>query len=289
MRSEKEMLELILRTAEQDERIRVVMMNGSRANPDAPRDPFQDFDIVYLVTDMTPFSNNPEWVRRFGEILVMQMPEAMQDPPPSNDGGFGYLMQFSDGNRIDLGIYPLEKLNEHISDSQSVLLLDKDGIVPALPPPSDRDYLPQPPTIKLFADCCNEFWWVSTYVAKALWREEFTYARAILDGPVREQLMKMLTWRIGAVTRFLKNPGKNGKYFKRYLEPEIWNQLLLTYADGSYERTWDALFAMCDLFRQSALVIAERYGFDYPTGDDERVSTHLCHVRALPRDAKEIY
>ena len=101
--------------------------------------------------------------------------------------------------------------------------------------------------------------------------------------------MKMLTWRIGAVTRFLKNPGKNGKYFKRYLEPEIWNQLLLTYADGSYERTWDALFAMCDLFRQSALVIAERYGFDYPTGDDERVSTHLCHVRALPRDAKEIY
>ena len=289
MRSEREMLDLILRTASEDERIRVVMMNGSRANPNAPRDPFQDFDIVYLVTDMAPYVNNPEWARRFGEMMVMQMPEAMQDPPPSEDSGFGYLMQFSDGNRIDLGIYPLEKLDEHLSDSESVLLLDKDGIVPALPQPSDRDYLPHPPTAKAFADCCNEFWWVSTYVAKGLWRREFTYARAMLDGPVREQLMKVLTWKIGIQTGFARNPGKNGKYIQRHLEPAVWNQLLSTYADGSFEHTWDALFAMCDLFRQSALPIAAQYAFDYPDEDDQRVSAHLRHVHALPGDAKEIY
>ncbi len=45
------MFDLILDTARADERIRAVILNGSRANPNAPRDPFQDFDIVYLVTD----------------------------------------------------------------------------------------------------------------------------------------------------------------------------------------------------------------------------------------------
>ena len=289
MRTEQEMLDLILSTARQDERIRAVIMNGSRLNPNAPRDPFQDFDIVYFVTEMAPFVRNREWIKRFGELMILQMPEDMQDPPPSEDGGFGYLMQFTDGNRIDLGIYPLEKLHEHLDDSQSVLLLDKDGIIPPFPPASDKDYLPKPPTAKTFADCCNEFWWVSPYVAKGLWREELTYAKSMLDGAVREQLMKMLTWQIGVKTQFSVSPGKLGKYFQQYLEPELWELLLRTYADASYEHTWEALFTMGDLFRMTALGVAEHFGFDYPHGDDERVSAHLKHVRLLPRDVKEMY
>jgi len=289
MRSEQEMLDLILSTAQQDERIRAVIMNGSRLNPNAPRDPFQDFDIVYLVTEMAPFKRNTEWIKRFGEMMILQMPEDMQDPPPSDDGGFAYLMQFTDGNRIDLGIYPLEKLHEHLDDSLSLLLLDKDGIIPPFPPASDNDYLPEPPTAKTFADCCNEFWWVSPYVAKGLWRQELTYAKSILDQVVREQLIKMLTWHIGVKTHFSKSPGKLGKYFQQYLEPELWEMLLKTYADASYEPTWEALFTMGDLFRMTALGVAEHFGFDYPHGDDERVSAHLKHVRLLPRDVKEMY
>ena len=38
MRSEKEMMDLILETAKNDERIRAVYMNGSRTNPNAPKD-----------------------------------------------------------------------------------------------------------------------------------------------------------------------------------------------------------------------------------------------------------
>jgi aminoglycoside 6-adenylyltransferase len=289
MRSEQEMLDLILNTAQDDERIRAVMMNGSRANPNAPRDPFQDFDIVYMVTDVAPFANNLDWIKHFGELMVMQMPETIQDPPPSNDGGFAYLMQFTDGNRIDLGIYPLEKLDEHISDSQSVSLLDKDGILPTFPPPSDRDYLPRPPSAKAFADSCNEFWWVSPYVAKGLWRGEITYAKYTMDEYVREELMKMLTWYMGMKTGFVQSPGKNGKYLERFLEPELWQMLMKTYAGAEYDSTWDALDTMCDLFRMAALRVAKQYGFDYPQGDDQRVCAHLKHVRVLPRNAQEIY
>jgi aminoglycoside 6-adenylyltransferase len=288
MRSEQEMLDLILTTAREDERIRAVIMNGSRANPNAPKDFFQDYDIVYIVTQIAPFRNNYEWIKRFGEMMILQEPDDMDDPPSENKDSFAYLMQFMDGNRIDLSIVPPSMLAEIISDSQSILLLDKDGIVPPLPPCSDKDYLPKPPTARQFFDCTNEFWWVSPYVAKGLWRQELPYARAMFES-VREQLMKMLKWYVGVKHQFQVSPGKFGKYLQRYLEPELWELLLKTYAGGSYEETWEALFASGELFRRTATSVAEHFGYDYPHGDDQRVSAHLKHVRSLPRDAKEMY
>jgi aminoglycoside 6-adenylyltransferase len=289
MRSEQQMFDLILETAKCDDRIRAVIMNGSRANPNAPRDPFQDFDIVYIVTDVEPFRHNLEWIQRFGEMMILQMPDEMQDPPPDNGGSFAYLMQFVDGNRIDLGLFTFAQWKERGSDSQSVLLLDKDGIIEPFPPASDSDYFPEPPTAKAFFDCCNEFWWVSPYAAKGLWRQEILYAKYIQDVYVRDQLMKMLMWHIGVKTDFKVSPGKLGKYFQKYLEPELWDMLLKTYSDASYENTWEALFTMCELFRTVAVPIAENFGFEYPFEDDKRVTAHLEYVRALPGDAKEIY
>lgn len=289
MRSEQEMLDLILNTAQGDDRIRAVIMNGSRANPHAPRDPFQDFDIVYLVTDITPYKHNPGWIERFGELMILQMPEDMQNPPPDPNGRFAYLMQFTDGNRIDLGIVPLEKSAEVIEDSLTAVLLDKDGLFAAVPAARESGYLPQAPTAKAFADCCNEFWWVCPYAAKGLWRGEIVYAMHCLDHYVREQLMKMVTWYAGTRTGFSKNLGKNGKYLQQHLEPETWARLLSTYTDADDEHTWEALFAACELFREAAVQVAEIFRFDYPYGDDKRVSAYLEHIQRLPGDAKEIY
>lgn len=289
MRSDQELYDLILNTAQNDDRIRAVIMNGSRVNPNASPDIFQDFDIVYIVADVAPFQNNLTWIKRFGEMMILQMPENMTDPPPANDGCFVYLMQFMDGHRLDLTLYPLEKLDEMERDSLSLLLLDKDGLIEPFPPANDGDYLPQPPTAKEFADCCNEFWWLAPYVAKGLWRKEIVYARQMLDEAMRSQLMKMLRWYIGLKTDFARDPGKMGKYFQRYLEPELWATLLETYAAAGYDESWDALFAMSRLFRQTALAVAGHFSFDYPHGDDGRVSAHLKHVQRLPSDAKEIY
>lgn len=289
MRSEQEMFNLILDTAQADDRIRAVIMNGSRANPNAPKDIFQDFDIVYLVTDVESFKATPAWIDVFGERMILQLPDDMEEPPPEPDGSYGYLMQFMDGNRIDLTLYPVAKLPQMDRDSQSILLLDKDGIVRPFPPPSDRDYLPQPPTAKQFFDCCNEFWWLNPYIAKGLWRKELTYTKEHLDEYARSQLMKMLTWYVGMKTDFQKSPGKMGKYLKQFLEPELWELLLKTYADASYEKNWDALETMGELFRRAAVPVADHFGFEYPFGDDDRVSAYLRHVRQLPKDAEGIY
>lgn len=49
MRKEQEMFDLILQVAKENEDVRAVILNGSRANPNAPKDQYQDYDIIYTV------------------------------------------------------------------------------------------------------------------------------------------------------------------------------------------------------------------------------------------------
>ncbi len=289
MRSEQEMLDLIISTARDDERVRAVIMNGSRVSPNAPKDFFQDYDVIYVVSEKESFLADLDWIRVFGELMILQLPDEMSDPPPEGKDSYAYLMQFADGNRIDLSLWPVSKLDKLEDDSLTLTLLDKDRILPKFDLPNDSGYLPTPPTAKKFFDCTNEFWWVSPYVAKGLWRREIPYAKQMLDLYVREQLDKMLVWYVGIRFDFQKSPGKLGKYFEHYLEPELWQLLLSTYSDADYDHTWDALLCMGALFRRVAIPVAEHFGFTYPHGDDERVTAHLHHVRYLPRDAKEMY
>ena len=284
MRTEKEMMDLILCFAKADERVRAVILNGSRANPDAPRDGFQDYDIVYIVRAVEPFVRDRSWIGRFGEVLIMQTPdESAILPPERKRPGFAFLMLFTDGNRIDLTFWPADRLEELEEDSLSVPLLDKDGLIGELPPPGVCGHLPKPPSAARFRDCCNEFWWVSTYVAKGLWRRELPYAKAMLEGPVRAMLMRMLTWYVGEMSDWRADPGKEGKYLERHLPPDMWAQLVRTYPDGDYDRIWDALFEMGELFRRAALAVAERRGFVYNRREDENVTAYLRRVREMPR------
>lgn len=289
MRSEKEMIDLILSIAKDDDNIRAAIMNGSRVNPNAKKDPFQDYDIVYFVREVEHYKRNHAFIRPFGEFMILQTPDEMIDPPAENNGHYAYLMQFLDGTRIDLSLFSLENIPARTADSLTVVLLDKDRLIPELPPPSDRNYLPKPPTAKLFDDCCNEFWWLNPYVAKGLWRDELTYAKQMLDVYVREELMKMLVWYVGVQTDFQKSPGKMGKYLKQSLDPQMWNMLKNTYADSQPDNSWESLFAMGNLFRQTAHCVATHFGFHYPEQDDRNVTNYLRYIKTLPQNAETIY
>lgn len=290
MRSEQEMLNLILDVAKRDDRIRAVAMNGSRTNPNVPKDMFQDYDIVYLVTGMESFLKDKSWLDVFGERMIMQMPDEMAMSPSAPPcKRFAYLMQCMDGNRIDLTLVPLGQLEAYSrEDKLIVVLLDKDNCMLAIPAPTDEDYWVKPPFAKLLADCCNEFWWVSPYVAKGLWRKEILYAKQHLNI-VRAMLLRMLELQVGIETGFSVSIGKSGKYLEKYLSRDSWLALLSTYADGSYEATWDSLFAACDLFRQTAMLVAAHFGYDYPEEEDRRVTAYLRRVRELPAGATELY
>lgn len=290
MRSEQQMMGLIIETAERNPHIRAVAMNGSRVNPAAPKDIFQDYDIVYLVDTLEPFVSDHRWVERFGEQIMMQMPDQSELPLHEGMVKYMYLMQLADGNRIDLRLQRIDRWREYVDEDRlTVILLDKDGILPQLAVPDDREYWVKRPTAEDFSGCCNEFWWVSTYIAKGLWRQELLYALDQLNRYVRPMLEQMLCWQAGSEHQFQINTGKSGKYLPHYLEQSTLVRLLATYPQADSEAIWQSVFVMMELFDERARLMAERLGYMYDDGEAQRVRAHMLHVYRLPVDTPQIY
>lgn len=293
MRSEKEMFDLILGVAQKDERIRAVYMNGSRTNPNAPKDIFQDYDIVYVVTETMSFIKDKTWIHTFGDLLMIQEPDKNNESAGMNmnfDKSYGYLMLFTDGNRIDLHIETKDTMIEgYINDKLTVPLLDKDNILPRIPDPTDIDYHVKKPTESMFMSCCSDFWWCLQNVAKGIWRDELPYAKQMFEFVIRVRLEEMVSWWIGIKHDFRVSTGKMGKYFKSYLPKSYWEMYERTYSDNNYEHFWDSIFVTCELFRTLAEDVAGNFLFTYPMDDDVNMMKYLKRVRNLPSDAKEIF
>ena len=275
MRTPKEMFDLILGVAKEDERIRAVTMGGSRANKDCPVDVYQDFDIVFFVKDVAPFWDNEEWIaEKFGKPSLLQKPESMDLIPPDNDGNYAYLMIFADGNRIDLQFtsWPYEDDGEPM-----ILLLDKDGTFPKIQIAEDFWYIKRP-SAKYFADCCNEAHWCLNNVAKGIAREEAAYVMMML-GFVRDMLMRMLEWYAGMNHDFRISTGKCGKYFKKYLPEDIYERFLKTYPTADTEAMWEAAFETLYLFGDVAREVAAKLEFTYNVAEEKGIEDYMKQVR----------
>ena len=152
MRTEPEILDLILQTAK-SLKVEAVAMSGSRTNPKAPKDEFQDYDVVYIVGDLDALMSDLSWLDWFGKRLIEQY----------NVLGHRrlYLMLFEDGNRIDLTLCPKSHIKEWVdSEADYTVLEDKMGLFELFSPSSER-YWTNPASQTEFEKACNEFWWVS--------------------------------------------------------------------------------------------------------------------------------
>lgn len=281
MRSEKVMLDLITETARRDPQIRAAYLEGSRANPNVPKDMFQDYDVVYVVKDTRPFIEDRGWIDRFGDRLYMQYP---QDGPycvSQTDRCYGWLMQFADGPRLDLHVCT----PDYIHDSMELYktLVDKDGILPGREMVSDEIYWVKRPSQEEFLCTCNEFWWCLNNVAKGLWRGEMPYVMDMVNLYIRPMLTRLLEWKIGADTGFSVNVGKCAKYMDRYLPEDLYHRYLRTYSPASAQAVWDSVFIMCSLFDEIAMEVSIKLDFPYDSEEAAGSTGYLRSVSAQKR------
>lgn len=276
MRTATEIKKLILDTAIADERIRAVLLNGSRANAAVQPDQYQDFDVVFILDDMLSFTSHHQWTDVFGEKIIEQLPGEMCIGNEQASAGFTYLMLFKDGNRIDLTLFPKEKIiTEFKAESLTIVWLDKDNVFTELPPPDNSDHFVKQPLQKEFKDTCNEFWWVSTYVAKGLVRDQITYAKEMMDTVVRPMLMKVIEWKIGSENDFAVDIGKASKFLQQYLPANDYIKILSTYADHQSKNNWQALFVMTELFSRFANEAALNLSLQYNIQEEKNTVNYL--------------
>ena len=253
MRAETEMLDLILQTAETLQ-VAAVAMSGSRTNPKALKDEFQDYDVVYVVDDLDNLTSDLSWLGQFGKRIIEQEVRLGHRRL--------FLMLFEDGNRIDLTLCPKQQIQEWVdSEADYTVLKDDKGLFESYPP-SPKRYWTNPASAIEFEKTCNEFWWVSAYVVKGICRKQVSYATDHLYGICQQELLKILAWQV-ASDRGAVDIGKNYKYLFNYLpiekEKEFSNLLDLS----SLDKITQSLFATIQLFHQEAQILAQKMGFEY--------------------------
>lgn len=282
MRNSTEIYSLLEKITWQDNRILALYMNGSRVNPNVMQDDFQDYDVVFVVTETSSFINDKQWINNFGNPLYFQLPDENPNFPNDKENFYGYLVQFEDGVRLDIHIETLQHALENIKkDSLCKILIDKNNYLPKIPESSDNDYWVKKPTQEQFLACCNEFWWCTNNLAKGLARKEILYVQDMANFVVRKELEKMLSWKVGIKTDFKVSVGKSAKYISKYLESDIYENYLKTFFTCDIEAAWKSIFLMCDLFEKMALEVAKQFGYTYNFDEAKNAREFLERVIKL--------
>jgi len=284
-----DVLARIIEWADTARPVRVVLLTSSRATPSATLDRFSDYDVIVVVTDVHPFFENREWLKSFGEVLVVY-----RDPihDQLGYGRFSYVTQYADGKKIDFTLWPVALLKQIAAESKVPweldigysVLLDKDHLTDQLQAPTRKAHIPAPPTEAEFQTLVEEFFHESTYVAKHLWRGDLMPLKYNLDQAMKQvNLRRILEWRIEIDQHWSVKPGAYGKGLKELLKPSIWKELEQTYVGPMLKDNWDALFRTISLFRKIAKEVAGFLEFRYPDELDQRVVRYLQQVRTAER------
>ena len=253
MRTESEILNLILHTAKTLQ-FEAIAMSGSRTEDRAPKDEFQDYDVVYVVENLDELITDLSWLDRFGKRIIEQ------------EVTLGhrrlYLMLFEDGNRIDLTLCPKDRIQEWVdSEAGFTVLEDPNGLFEPYSPSPQR-FWTNPASAIDFENACNEFWWVSAYVVKGICRNQIIYAIDHLYGICQQEFLKILAWQV-ASNRGVVDIGKNYKYLFNYLPTEKEKEFSDLLDFSSIDKITQSLLATIQLFHREAQRLAQKLGFDY--------------------------
>ena len=253
MRTETEMLDVILQTAKTLQ-VEAVAMSGSRTDTKAPKDEFQDYDVVYVVDDLDNLTSDLAWLDQFGTRIIEQ----------HNILGNRrlYLMLFEDGNRIDLTLCPKDQIQEWVeNEADFTVLEDPKGLFESYSPSPQRFWI-HPASETDFEKTCNEFWWVSAYVVKGICRKQLIYSTDHLYGICQQELLKILAWQVASDGGDV-DIGKNYKYLFNYLPAEKKKEFSNLLDFSSLDKIIQSLLATMQIFHQEAQSLSQKMGFEY--------------------------
>lgn len=278
MRSEKEILSTFMRWAQENNNLRTAIMTSSRTHENASIDFLSDYDIELYVSDLSPFTDNDDWLSYFGNIMVRW-------PLKPRSTGFDHgwitrLVLFQDGLRLDFQITDNTTLSHSHYTNGYKVLIDKDSMANTLEPPTYNQYIIKKPTEEEYVTLVSEFWWDAYYVPKYLWRDELPFAKYMLDSSLRYSFLhKIINWYIGYQHDWTVETGALGKKFKKLLPPELWQEFEDSYEGGGIEANWDAFYRVITLFRKVAKYLGTELGYPYPEDIDTNVMNFIANIR----------
>ena len=269
MRTEKDIIDLVIKTAAEDEAVRAVI----RTDLLPVRKNLRAYNFYFVVNDIRRFDDDGVFETCFGERALLFRGD--RNYPDMFPGAKAHLMVFRDGVTIAVHIMDKDTFlaryngadtheNVWIGDT-FVKLLDKDGALPHIERLEETQTMfAEMPDEQQFIGCCNEFWWVMKTFAEYTLRRELLPAMFYLNNAVRGLLNDMLRRHIYLREGRPVDMGILDSNMERLLEPELYQLCQKTYPDADFAHIHSAREAAADLWSIAARSVAERCGFIYP-------------------------
>ena len=267
MRSEKSLFAPVCAFARENALIRAVYLHGLPAGGTGIDDPGTEAGIVFAVTAVAPFIENRHWISLFGRPLQIREPDNVPagDVPEKRFPKQTFHLLLDTGARLDASFLPKSEAPEHVVSVASVaVLIDKDKLLPSVKELHMGQVRPTgSPTPVAYRRCCDDFWWFTAEVARALRRQEILYAVNRLNERVRPELVHMLVWSATRSRHASVDSDDSGRCLERCLPQTTWKRFLNTYAVAEPTSVWQALYTAGGLFHDAAQQVGAALGYPY--------------------------
>ena len=283
MRTEQEMLDIIIKVAKEDERIRAVYLFGSRVNPNAKKDNYQDYDVSFVVTETDSFQADKTWLNAFGDIAMFIESErnallffGRKDMSAlSRRCVFNFM--FNDNNCLDLVLETKDEAIKYYSEYQPArILVDKDDILSGISTSAVQNYDSLKADEDAYRACCSSFWWFLLYPAKNIARDKIPFGMVSYNTFSRTLLNRMIEWYISIETNFTVSIGKREKNYEKLLPQDLYDLYSRTYTENDY---WNIVFVTCELFNKLALAVGKHYNFEYNQREENSMIEYLHRIK----------
>ncbi|SEP60432.1 Streptomycin adenylyltransferase [Lachnospiraceae bacterium NE2001] len=286
MRTEDEVVDQILKYAEEDDNVRAVI----RTDLMPERDYLFTYNFYFIVNDIDKYDDDSVFESFFGDRVLLFRSD--KNYPDMFQNTKGHLMVFRDGvtiviNAMDQDTF-LSRYNGEI-DQENVWIgdtfkkiLDKDSLLPDIERLEEKQTLfSDVPTEEAFIGTCNEFWWVIKTFAEYTLREELPSAMFYLNVAIRDLLNKVLRWNIYLQSDQPVDMGILDSKMEELLDEEFFVLYKKTYPSADYKSIWEAYDAVVSLWRRVGNMIAERCDFAYPSDTEKNMLEFIQNLRDM--------
>ena len=141
----------------------------------------------------------------------------------------------------------------------------------------------QPPTHEEFIRIVSDFLYHCVWTTKHLMRGELWWTLTCLNCHLAILQLRMTEWQAHATHGENYDTWFRGRFLETWASPAVITGLRNSFAHYDENDACTALEASMNLFRQTAMLTAEKLNFQYPLEADKKISTWMKSQLSAPR------
>lgn len=269
----KEIKERLISLAENDNKIRALVIIGSSARTYSQADEYSDLDIIMATEDPDAWLCG-EYPTKLGNIKI-----SFVESPFS--GAKERRMLYEGSYDVDLVVLTPEQFREtvvnglinEVINRGYIVLYDNMGITGVLnesvKPVVRHDML----SPEEFSNMTNDFLYHIIWTYKKIQRGEFWTAKMCLDSYLKDHLLRVMEMYMISVNN--ADVWHNGRFLEKWADEEIIRELRSCFAHYDREDMISALVSNYELFSKLAKKVAVYRNYSYPDEADKCVHEFL--------------